>query len=112
MDYQKAQEEQAHLKSKILALDKETATANFDLMQLKESIKMAEYEKDKEIRDRKALTEEFESTKVMVKEILFLNFGRKEKETNNRKPESVELRKAEDQTIKLEKSLEEVNCQC
>ena len=69
-------------------LDKSIGGANFDLMQLKESIKIADYEKDKEIIDRKNLTEEFESIKLMVKQILFLNSGRKEKETTARKQES------------------------
>ena len=60
-------------------LDKNIATSNFDLVQLKESIRLAEFEKDNEVKERQNLTEEFESVKVMVKQILFLNFGRKEK---------------------------------
>lgn len=40
---------------------------------------MAELEKDKEIRERKILTEEYEQKKTMLDEIVKLNNVRKEK---------------------------------
>ncbi len=40
---------------------------------------MAELEKDKEIRERKILTEEYEQKKTMLDEIVKLNNIRKEK---------------------------------
>ena len=49
---------------------------------------MAELQKDKEIKERKRLTEEFEQKKTMLEEIKKLNESRKEKQLANRRKES------------------------
>ena len=69
---------------------------------------MAETERDKEIKDRKRITEDYENTKTLLEQILFMNVTRKDKETMTRKKESVEIQKGEEQTEKLEKSLMEI----
>lgn len=46
---------------------------------------MAENERDREIRERKKITEDFEDIKSMLQQILIMNISRKDKETMNRK---------------------------
>lgn len=88
MDYLRAQEEQAVLVKRISQLDSSVSTANFNLMQLQESIKMSDLDREKEIRERKKVTEDFEFTKTMLMQILDMNLSRKDKEIQNRKKQS------------------------
>lgn len=52
--------------------------------------------------------EEFESLKVVLKELETLNSTRLTQEVANRKRESVDIQKGELQSRKLEKNLEEI----
>lgn len=52
--------------------------------------------------------EEFESLKVVLKELETLNATRLIQEVTNRKRESVDIQKGELQSRKLEKNLEEI----
>lgn len=52
--------------------------------------------------------EEFESLRVVLKELQTLNASRLAQEVANRKRDSLDIQKGETQTRKLEKNLEEV----
>ncbi|CAM5999286.1 unnamed protein product [Sphagnum balticum] len=68
-EYQRALEDHDVIKANMVKLYKSIATAEFELLQVAESIKLAEREKEKEVMERKRLTEEYESLKVVLKEI-------------------------------------------
>lgn len=57
MEYLRVKEDNKALKEKIANIEKNIAGANFEILQLNESFKMAELEREKEIRERKLLTE-------------------------------------------------------
>jgi chromosome segregation ATPase len=106
-EYVKVQEDNRALKEKIANLEESIARANFNITQLVESLKMAELEREKEIHERKEMTEEYDEKQRMLSEIVELNKVRQEREVVNTKNGSLEIAKAADQTLRLQKSLEE-----
>ena len=52
------------------------ATAEFDLLQVNQTIKLAQNEKEKEVLERKKYMEEYESLKMILMQIKVLNEGR------------------------------------
>lgn len=65
-------------------VDRGIIGVKFELMQLDEALKMAEMEKDKEIKERKKVTESLEGNKLILFSILQMNASRKDKEAENR----------------------------
>ena len=52
-DYQRAKEDQAIIRGNMSKVCKNIATAEFDLLQINSSIKLAKEEKEKEVLERK-----------------------------------------------------------
>lgn len=65
-EFQRAKEDQANLKENLLTANNNLASAEFQLLQINQSIKLAVSEKEKECLQRKKCMEEYESLKIIL----------------------------------------------
>ena len=83
-EFQRAKEDQVIIKDNMEKVCKNIASAEFELLQINEAIKLAQSEKEKEVLQRKKYMEEYESLKTILAELKVLNFARITKETQMR----------------------------
>jgi hypothetical protein len=72
---------------------KSMASSEFELMQAEASIRLANEQKELEVIERKRLMEEYESLRVVLKELETLNANRLSQEVANRKRDSLDIQK-------------------
>jgi hypothetical protein len=72
---------------------KSMASSEFELMQAEASIRPANEHKELEVIERKRLMEEYESLRVVLKELETLNANRLSQEVANRKRDSLDIQK-------------------
>jgi chromosome segregation ATPase len=107
-EFRRAKDDQIHIAETMATASKNIASAEFELLKINESIKLAVSEKEKEVLQRKRYMEEYESLKTILGEIKSLNDVRINQETSIKMRESIDIQKGDYQTKKLEKSLEEI----
>lgn len=68
-EFQRAKQDQENIRDSMAQILKKIAGSDFELMQVEASIRLAIEQKEREVIERKRLMEEFESLRVVLKEL-------------------------------------------